>query len=152
MLIPMTTEQKKKIVSVARALVGKSYVYGAAPENVPNAFDCSSFTQYVFGQIGIQLPRSAILQDADPNGKEVEIFPDFQNLEIGDLLFMRSDRGHYHDQLFNGKTMDIGHVVLYLGGGAIIHSQSKKGGVVEEPLKEFALQPHYSVVYIKRFE
>lgn len=152
MLILMTAEQKKKIVSVARSLIGKPYLYGATPENVPNAFDCSSFTQYVFGQIGIELPRSAILQAADPHGKEIEIHLNFQNLETGDLLFMRSDRGHYHDELFDGREMDIGHIVLYVGDGIIIHAQSKKGGVVEEPLKEFVLQPHYSVVLIKRFE
>lgn len=152
MLIPMTAEQKKKIVAIARGLVGEPYVYGSTQENTPNAFDCSSFVQYVFGQIGVELPRSALLQAADPNGKEIKVRPDFQNLEAGDLLFMRSDRGHYHDELFNGRAMDIGHVVLYVGDGTIIHAQSEKGGVVEERLKEFMLQPHYSVVFIKRFE
>src|SRR3989338_5224088 len=60
------------------------------------AFDCSSFTQYLFASVGIEIPRSAILQAGDANGKELTIGGEFLP---GDLLFMRSDVGHYKDGL-----------------------------------------------------
>ncbi len=64
----MTKEQQKKLIQVARSLLGKPYRYGAKPEEAPNVFDCSSFTQYVFKQVGIELPRTSIEQAVDPKG------------------------------------------------------------------------------------
>lgn len=99
----MTETQKNKLITVTTSLVDKPYKYGADPKDAPNYFDCSSFTQYIFKQIGIELPRSGILQATDEKGKEIEVEENFSNLETGDLLFMRSDRGHYNDELFSGK-------------------------------------------------
>ena len=66
-------EKIKKLIETAVSLIGRPYEYGAylnpdADKKI--AFDCSSFIQYIFGKVGVELPRSTILQAAAP-GKEV---------------------------------------------------------------------------------
>lgn len=147
----MTDLQKEKLVSLARELVGKPYQYGAKPEDAPNVFDCSSFIQYLFKQLGIELPRSSILQAADAKGEMVVPAPDLSNLEPGDLLFMTGVAGHYDDELFGGVRHYIGHVTLYLGNGSIIQAKKSYGEVREGTLSEFIKDPHYRIELIKRF-
>lgn len=48
-----------QIVEIARQYVGTPYVSGGA---APGGFDCSGFTQYVFAQVGITLPRTSSAQ------------------------------------------------------------------------------------------
>ncbi len=147
----MTEAQKEQLVSLARELVGKPYRYGATPEEAPNVFDCSSFTQYLFKRIGIEIPRSSILQAADTNAKELSLPATEAALEPGDLIFMRSDRGHYRDELFGGRQMDIGHVAVYLGDGEVVHARSVAGGVIIQKLAHLVSEPHYTIVLAKRF-
>ena len=47
------------VVNIARGLLGIPYVYGGES---PSGFDCSGFTQYVFGKAGISIPRTASAQ------------------------------------------------------------------------------------------
>ncbi len=147
----MTETQKTQLVALARSLNGKPYKYGAKPEEAPEYFDCSSFIQYLFGQVGIELPRSSILQAAAAQGKEVAPATDLSNLERGDVLFARGRRGHYDDDLFGERQMAIGHVALYIGNGEVIHSRHKLGGVTIQPLSAFTAEPHDRIVMVKRF-
>ena len=139
--------QQEKLVDIAKSLLGKPYKYGANSEEAPEVFDCSSFTQYIFKQIGIELPRSALLQAADPRGKEVEI----SNVKIGDLVFMRGIIGHYNDQLFHGRKFCIGHVAIYSGNNKIMHARSSVNSVVEQDIKEFTSIPNFNLEIMKRF-
>jgi len=147
----MTLQQKEKLFSIAKALIGKPYRYGAKPEDAPEIFDCSSFMQYLFGQIGIKLPRSSILQAGDKQGKEIVPHAGFSNLEIGDLIFMRGVQGHYNDSLFSGRQISIGHVGVYLGNGKVIHASSGQGSVAEQNLSELTQKPNYAISLVKRF-
>lgn len=153
----MTREGKiKKMLEIAESQIGKSYKYGAYLETennndeTPENFDCSSFIQYVFGKIEIELGRSSILQ-ATANGEEID---GIEKAEPGDLIFFEGIRGHYHHGLFQGKKLYIGHVAVYSGNGKVIHATdndlfSKIPGVVESPLSRL-IDASYNVVLLKR--
>lgn len=83
------------VLKVAAAQSGDSYSYGAAG---PDSFDCSGFTQYVFGLIGIALPHSAAGQSS--------LATPVSRPQPGDLVFVH-----------NGGGGSISHVAIYAGGG-----------------------------------
>jgi cell wall-associated NlpC family hydrolase len=153
----MTT---KRLISIARSQIGKPYKFGsdinwANQEEVKNppSFDCSSFVQWCFAQVGLNIfkeSRSAILQASIP-GKRILVF-EIKNLQPGDLIFFDGERGYYRRDLFLGEKIDIGHVAIYVGQGKIIHADGSNGRmVVEEPLKEVCKRPNRRITYIKRY-
>ncbi|TFE30623.1 C40 family peptidase [Cohnella luojiensis] len=104
------------IVAFAKKFLGIEYEFGTGPYKETGTFDCSSFTQYVFEQFGVDLPRVAQQQ------AEKGTYAARDNLEIGDLLFF------YVPGRFKSNET-VGHVGIYIGGGNMIHSspQSLKG-------------------------
>src|SRR3989344_5038014 len=106
----------ERLVNIAKSLVGRPYKYGAKMEDAPNFFDCSLFTQYVFKQIGVDLPRSTILQAEE--GDKVNL----ESVKLGDLMFFHGEQGFYNKKFPDG----IGHVVLYTGDGKTIHAASER--------------------------
>jgi len=73
---------------------GKPYEYGATG---PGSFDCSGFVQYVYGQLGVAVPRTSGEQyAASQKVSQADRRP-------GDLIAMRSDSGR------------ITHVGIYAG-------------------------------------
>ena len=144
-------EKIKKLIAVAESLVGTPYEYGAYAKartaRKPSGVDCSSFTQYVFAQIGVDLPRSSILQAA-AKGK---IIKNVRDLAPGDLIFFEGTKGHYAHKLFRGKRVYIGHVAIYLGNGKIIHAREKLGHVATQKLSALTRKKFYNISYIKRF-
>lgn len=139
---------QQKLLEIAHSLIGTPYKYAAATEDIPKYLDCSSFTQYVYKQLNIEIPRSTILQAAKA-GKEIQLLiSNYQLLNVGDLLFFRGTKGHYDDELFPGQQIYIGHVALYIGNNKVIHGASKKG--VEETSLEKVIKEKGPVVMIKR--
>ena len=76
---------------------------------------------------------------------------DFSKLETGDILFMRSTRGYYNDELFSDRKIAIGHVAIYIGDSKIIHARSSINAVAEQELKDLIKNPNYKIVLVKRF-
>ena len=108
-----TSNSASKVISYAKKLLGKPYVWGAQG---PNGFDCSGFTYYVFkNSAGITLPRTSSAQSK--YGKAVSK----SNLKPGDLIFFDTVGPN------NGA---VTHVGLYIGGGQFIHAASGQGRVV----------------------
>ena len=106
---------QKRLVHFARKHLGKPYKYGARPWEAPRVFDCSSFVQYLYKRIGIDLPRTALEQAHF--GRKVDIKK--EKLQPGDLIFLKGKWGHYDPQFPQG----VGHVAIYVGDGKIIHAR-----------------------------
>lgn len=102
------TAESLALLSYGKRYIGVDYQYGAA-SGIEYAFDCSSYTQYVFKQMGINLPRTSVSQSYI--GTKVAK----SNLSVGDLVFFSS----------SGKW--VGHVAIYAGNGKILHASSSKG-------------------------
>jgi len=148
----MTESQKVTAVETAKKYIGTPYERGTELESATKAIDCSLLTQLAYKSAGIEIGRSSILQASEKLGIEIIPNKDFSNLEIGDLIFSRSDRGFYYDELFRYRKIYIGHVVMYIGNGKIINSRKSKGGVVIESLHEMIEEnPNYEIVLVKRF-
>jgi len=113
----MTKELQEKLVFFATKSLGKPYKYGAKLTEAPNFFDCSSFVQYLYKKIGIDLPRTALEQAHC--GKKVH---SKNNLKIGDLLFFKGIIGRYNTEFPQG----IGHVAIYIGDKKIIQAKYQK--------------------------
>ncbi|MCL5733585.1 MAG: C40 family peptidase [Patescibacteria group bacterium] len=133
----MKKEEKIKIlIEAARSLIDSPYKYGAYLENSTEnqkEFDCSSFIQFVFKKIGVELPRSTVLQAAAA-GKEIV---SLEEALPGNLIFFEGERGHYRHDLFPNKKIYIGHVGIFSGNGKMIHAANRKeySGVVETDFK-----------------
>ena len=107
-----TSSSASKVISLAKTLLGKPYVWGAEG---PNAFDCSGLMTYIFKNgAGINLPRTSTEQSK--YGKTVSK----SDLKPGDLIFSST----------NG-TGKVSHVGVYVGNGEMIHAP-KPGDVVKK--------------------
>lgn len=80
------------VLSVAAAYTGIPYVWGGT---TPAGFDCSGYTQYVFAQVGIALPRTAAQQQAYATP--------VSNPQPGDLVFYGYPA--YHMGIYAGNGM-----------------------------------------------
>ncbi len=96
------------IASFAKKFVGNPYVYGGT--SLTNGTDCSGFTQSIYSNFGISLPRSSYSQVN--SGSKVSL----NNLQPGDLVFYASN-GH------------INHVAIYIGNGQVCHASSPRSGI-----------------------
>ena len=96
------------LLATARRLLGTPYMWGGASIK---HFDCSGFTQFVYRQSGIVLPRNA--REQIYTGEEVPY--DFDKMRPGDLLF-------YGTLNPDGKPRVVSHVAMYYGDRKIIHS------------------------------
>ena len=111
-------ELQEKLVNLALSQLGKPYKYGVKAAEAPAAFDCSLFTQWCFAQIGISIGRATI--DQAYSGKKVDWHK--KKIEPGDLIFIRSKKGHYSPKFPSG----IGHVYLVLDDKQAIHAKYRK--------------------------
>ncbi|KRM92483.1 NlpC/P60 family protein [Fructilactobacillus florum] len=104
------------VISTGKQYVGTPYVWGGS---TPAGFDCSGFTQYVFGKNGISLPRTAEAQYG-----AVQKISQAQ-AQAGDLVFF-SMGGIYH-------------VGIYLGNGLMLDAQNR-GVVYNDSISYFSGQ------------
>ena len=85
------------IVSTAKKYIGTPYSYGSSSSS---AFDCSGFTQYIYKQHSINIPRSSSEQATA--GSEVSK----ENLQAGDLVIFSNTykSGPSHAGIYVGKA------------------------------------------------
>ncbi|WP_141505029.1 C40 family peptidase [Paenibacillus luteus] len=105
------TPETINLIESGKEYIGTPYKFGA-PAGVTYAFDCSSFTQFLFKGLDVSLPRTSSAQ-----AKVGETVAK-GSLSMGDLVFFKT----------NGKT--ISHVAIYAGNNKIIHSSTSQGVTV----------------------
>ena len=108
------------VVDKAREYKGSPYGYGANGNSPGEKMDCSKFIQNVMRDMGVSISRST--KDQKNEGQAIN----FDNIQPGDCI--------YYD----------GHVVMYIGGGNIIHASPN--GVVERNLYDTK-----NIITIRRF-
>ncbi len=106
------TPDRKNLEKMVKQLQGSPYVWA---EEGPDRFDCSGFTYYMYGSMGIEIPRVA--REQAKVGKKVRP----EELQYGDLIFFATNRRNPHK---------ITHVGMYLGDGWFTHASTVKHEVV----------------------
>lgn len=105
---------QKQVCRVATSELGTPYQWGGTtPED---GFDCSGFSQYVYQQEGISIPRTA--------NEQFHALSPAHHLQKGDLVFFRT-----HGQA-------VSHVGIYVGDGNFIHSPRTGQDIREDNLEE----------------
>jgi len=117
---------KNEIEANAKSFLGTRYVWGATG---PTKFDCSGFTQWVYRDAGIKIPR------VSRNQAKVGQYISFNNLKKGDMVFFDTKKR---------RTGKVCHVGIYLGNNNFIHASSSAKKVV---IYNFNNKPFYK----KRF-
>jgi cell wall-associated NlpC family hydrolase len=110
------------LAGTALSLRGTPYRDGGSD---PTGFDCSGFTQYVFGQHGVGLPRE--VRDQFRVGKAVKP----EELAAGDIIF------------FSTTAPGPTHVAIAIGGDQFVHAPSTSGVVRVEHLSSSYWAPRF---------
>jgi cell wall-associated NlpC family hydrolase len=110
------------LTGTALALRGIPYRNGGSD---PSGFDCSGFTQYVFAQHGVNLPRDVRAQYRV--GKSVKP----EDLAAGDIVF------------FTTTEPGPSHVAIAIGGDEFVHAPSSTGVVRVEHLSSSYWSPRF---------
>jgi hypothetical protein len=106
------TPEKKNLEKMVKQLQGSPYVWA---EEGPHRFDCSGFTYYMYGSMGIEIPRVA--REQAKVGKKVSP----KDLQYGDLIFFATNKH---------RPRKITHVGMYLGDGWFTHASTVKHEVI----------------------
>ena len=105
------TPSRKSLEKMVKKLQGSPYVWA---EEGPDHFDCSGFTYYMYGSMGINIPRVA--REQAKVGKKISM----KELQYGDLIFFATSNNKHK----------ITHVGMYLGDGWFTHASTIKNEVV----------------------
>ncbi|OEH92029.1 C40 family peptidase [Bacillus solimangrovi] len=94
------------LIEESKKHLGSPYLFGG---NSHEGFDCSGFSQYVFKELGIELPRTT--------GEQYNVGTEVgaSNLIVGDLVFFETYK--------SGPS----HLGIYIGNQEFIHSASTTG-------------------------
>lgn len=110
----------ENVVALAKQQLGKPYVYGATG---PNAFDCSGFVKYVYGNLGVSVPRTS--KEFVNVGTAVSR----QDIQPGDIIAL------------NCNGSGVSHVGIYVGNSQMIHASTGGRGVVYDNINSAYYSP-----------
>ena len=120
------SDEAQALIEYAMTLIGLPYVFGA---NGPNAYDCSSYTQHVYGKFGYSINRVA--NDQAKNGTPVEK----KNLQPGDMVLFQNTYS---------SSQWITHVGIYIGDGKFVHAANSRRGITVDTIESGYYASHYA--------
>lgn len=123
--LSQTKIANQKVDSLIKPWIGKPYRYGGTTKS---GIDCSAFTQRIWMDLGILIPRTARSQ------YKAAVKVDSCDLQIGDLLFFLSR-----------QSPSGWHVAFYLGNGKFVHAANRKMGVIVQELSDDVKRRIYSI-------
>lgn len=103
-----TSQMRTALLNYAVQFAGNPYVWGGS--DPVHGADCSGFTQHVYGQFGVSLPRTSAAQSQ--YGMKIPV----SEAAPGDLIFY-------------AKNGIVYHVVIYLGDGRTIEAANSRLGI-----------------------
>lgn len=122
--------QDVDIIALAYGCIDLSqYKRGSTIDMAPGVVDCSTFTNWLYFQKGVKLPRYSIDQR-----DRLKIVVGEEDLQPGDLVFTSGRFNYYWDDPSDG----VGHTGIYTGNNTVIHAAGPEVGVIEDPFTPFA--------------
>jgi len=117
-----------RVVDIAKSYMGRvKYDFGTRNTS-KLIFDCSSFTEFVFAKVGVDLKWGTKYQ------KTAGSFASKSSLRKGDLVFFDT---------IGSNNKVINHVGIYIGGGQFIHDTPSKNGLAINTLTSGWWSSHY---------
>ena len=104
-------QDAESIIRTARSLIGVPYLWGGTSSK---GMDCSGYVRTVLFMHDIIIPRDAYQQAGV--GQRIDIAADFNNLQLGDLIF-------FGQKATTESKERVIHVGIYIGEKKFIHSQ-----------------------------
>jgi gamma-D-glutamyl-L-lysine dipeptidyl-peptidase len=103
---------REEMIAFSKRFAGLPYLWGGASTF---GYDCSGFTQMLYRQTGLNMPRDAQPQHDWSGVEDVSK----EDLKPGDLLF------------FGSSPKKITHTGMYIGGGEFIHATAHLTPVIQ---------------------
>ncbi|PZD96786.1 hypothetical protein DNH61_06205 [Paenibacillus sambharensis] len=121
-----SSSKADRVIELAMSYRGRiSYDFGTRNQD-RLIFDCSSFTQFIYGKAGVDLKWGT--KDQKRQGSAVSK----KNLRKGDLVFFDTNN--------NGS---INHVGIYMGSGKFIHNAPSADGLAINEINTGWWSKHY---------
>ena len=114
---------RKRLLHAARSAIGTPYVVGGTS---PGGFDCSGLVCWAYGNVGVELPRTA--REQSVIGRRICNIADMRE---GDIVAFHHPRRGYHTG-------------IYVGDGKFIHSPRRKTRVKINSLND----PYFSETFL----
>lgn len=105
--------ENEALNETAKKFVGLPYLWGGTSSK---GLDCSGFTSTIYLMNGTVLQRDASQQTK--YGEEITTEYDYENLEVGDLLF-------YGRKASDSLSERVTHVSMYIGDTEFIHASGR---------------------------
>ncbi|WP_029192273.1 C40 family peptidase [Paenibacillus harenae] len=124
--VEAASSKADRVISLAKSYQGRvSYDWGTRDKK-RLIFDCSSFTEFIFAKVGVDLKWG--------NQKSQGYGVSKSNLRKGDLVFFDT---------IGRNNGNINHVGIYMGGGKFIHNTPSVDGIQIKSLTTGFWKKHY---------